>query len=330
MALGWYNVKTYGAVGDGVADDTAAINAAIAAVNANGKGLLYFPADTYLITSALTTITAGCTVIGDGSQAQHATPGADAGAVSRINFNSTTATVFTTNSPYVRFEGLSIANTSAGTVTAGSAIAVTWSTNYHNRTMYEDLFIQNFFIGIDSRSGTYWTARDVVIFDSWKYGFKIANLVDGDAGDWLLDHVSVLNNGLHNTDAAFRIESSGASRIQNCEVLGAIGYNDYGIDIVGDGTTSVLAVQGCSIESYGIDGVRTVGGFAYQNYSNCEFGQYGNSTGHAFNIQNNSDININMINLVSDSSPAKGIIQSGSSRINIGSQITNNGFVSIT
>lgn len=47
------NVATYGATGDGATDDTAAIQAALAAVPATG-GLVYIPAGTYLISSSLT------------------------------------------------------------------------------------------------------------------------------------------------------------------------------------------------------------------------------------------------------------------------------------
>ncbi len=43
----YYNVVSYGAVGDGVANDTTAIRAAIAAVPASG-GTVFFPAGTYL------------------------------------------------------------------------------------------------------------------------------------------------------------------------------------------------------------------------------------------------------------------------------------------
>src|SRR5216683_2387118 len=44
--LGYYSVKVYGAVGDGVTDDTAAIAATVAAAPAGG--VVYLPSGTYL------------------------------------------------------------------------------------------------------------------------------------------------------------------------------------------------------------------------------------------------------------------------------------------
>lgn len=63
--LGWINVMAppYGAKGDGVTDDTAAIQAAIAA-SAPG-GTVYFPAGTYVISSALT-VSGSTRLTGDG------------------------------------------------------------------------------------------------------------------------------------------------------------------------------------------------------------------------------------------------------------------------
>lgn len=46
-------VKAYGATGDGVTDDTAAIQAALDAASANGGGTVFFPAGEYVINDAL-------------------------------------------------------------------------------------------------------------------------------------------------------------------------------------------------------------------------------------------------------------------------------------
>lgn len=50
----WINAKTYGAVGDGVTDDTAALQSALTAAQ-NAKAGLFIPQGTYKITSTLTT-----------------------------------------------------------------------------------------------------------------------------------------------------------------------------------------------------------------------------------------------------------------------------------
>jgi len=59
-----YSVKDYGATGDGVTDDTAAIQAAIDAVNTAGGGLLYFPEGTYI--SSAIELQSYVRLVGDG------------------------------------------------------------------------------------------------------------------------------------------------------------------------------------------------------------------------------------------------------------------------
>ena len=56
-----FNVKApeFGAIGDGLNDDTAAVQAAIAAANANGGGVVMFPGGHYLVKTNLTTLGAG-------------------------------------------------------------------------------------------------------------------------------------------------------------------------------------------------------------------------------------------------------------------------------
>lgn len=60
-----YNVRWFGATGDGVTNDSTAIQTAITAAIAAGKPL-YFPAGTYLATAL--TVTGALTIFGDGDQ----------------------------------------------------------------------------------------------------------------------------------------------------------------------------------------------------------------------------------------------------------------------
>ena len=48
-----HNVRDYGAVGDGITDDTAALRAALLAAKVAGGGVVFMPAGTYVVTSTL-------------------------------------------------------------------------------------------------------------------------------------------------------------------------------------------------------------------------------------------------------------------------------------
>lgn len=60
-----FNVKAYGATGNGTTDDTSSIQAAINAAQAFGKGKVYIPPGTYLVSSTLN-VTTGITIQGAG------------------------------------------------------------------------------------------------------------------------------------------------------------------------------------------------------------------------------------------------------------------------
>lgn len=56
-SLDWFNVQDYGAVGDGITDDTSAIQSTINACSSAGGGTVYFPAGIYIVGGALQNIT---------------------------------------------------------------------------------------------------------------------------------------------------------------------------------------------------------------------------------------------------------------------------------
>jgi hypothetical protein len=66
-----FNVKsaTYGAIGNGVADDTAAFTSAITAACAAGGGTIYVPAGTYLLTPTIQVSCGAVSISGDGKDA---------------------------------------------------------------------------------------------------------------------------------------------------------------------------------------------------------------------------------------------------------------------
>lgn len=67
QSLAWYVVRDYGAKGDGVANDTAPIQAAIDACSAAGGGVVFFPPGTYCVTQLTMTATQSVQLQGSGA-----------------------------------------------------------------------------------------------------------------------------------------------------------------------------------------------------------------------------------------------------------------------
>jgi hypothetical protein len=71
---GWFNVKEYGATGDGNTDDTKSINQAISAAN---HSVVYFPPGTYRVSSEIVVTDHdyfGCSLVGANAQAVQVVP----------------------------------------------------------------------------------------------------------------------------------------------------------------------------------------------------------------------------------------------------------------
>lgn len=72
------SIKDFGAVGDGIADDTTAINLAIASVSSLNAATIFFPAGVYKITGSINITRGQITLKGDGSGATVLRVAADA------------------------------------------------------------------------------------------------------------------------------------------------------------------------------------------------------------------------------------------------------------
>lgn len=113
----WFNVKDYGAVGNGSTDDTAEIQAAIdaaeAAVATTGGATVFFPQGAYLVSSTLTVQSSNVNIMGLGAAGDSNLPGSGNGCGSMLTPSSSFA-----DDTYV----LDISSTSLTTPLSGNQI----------------------------------------------------------------------------------------------------------------------------------------------------------------------------------------------------------------
>lgn len=156
------SVKDFGAVGDGSNDDTAEIQAAIAAADSRGGGTVYFPSGTYKITSELTITGGAINLVGE-------------------NRYSTIIKQYTTNAKCVNISGFfsgvrSIGFAYNGTPTSGgTAIYITAS-----YCTLSDFYIQNSYIGVYfyGSGAVAGKATQFEILDYESVGFQCEDLND--------------------------------------------------------------------------------------------------------------------------------------------------------
>jgi len=163
-----FNVKDFGAVGDGATNDTSAILSAISACQAAGRGTVYFPSGIYYINSALT-IPANpqcdIAVVGDGSNVSIIMQNAN--SANGISFNMDNGT--TDDQAYqvsIRGIGFQV----AGSITAGNAIDITYGTS--NVSAHTNVSVDIFDVHVLCGNTNYW-AKGIVLETAWN--FRISN-----------------------------------------------------------------------------------------------------------------------------------------------------------
>ena len=283
--LGWINVKDYGALGDGVNNDTLAVTNAIAALTAAGGGVLYFPPGIYL-TSGGFTISVNAMILGMGMGDFQSN-----NAISEIRCNSATVSCFTVTAGRAMFRDISLKNVAGSTPSAGAGITVAGS-SVRQRVDYDGVSVYGFYIDIDVQVGQEWVMRNSSINAPVLYALKIRNTINSDAGDWSITD-SHFDAELYNSDAAIRIESSGGGKIENIKINSADASNffNHGIDVHPTGTTSVFILSNSSIENVrgnGVNIVTTSAGYDYIVIDGIQFALYQSATGNAIYISSST------------------------------------------
>jgi hypothetical protein len=282
--LPWFNVMdpAYGAVNDDTTDDTTEINLAITALNAAGRGVLYFPAGAGYVTSgSLTTITVPALIMGDGRYTS------SSGPITKITCTSTTASLFTVSANGCTFRDMALVNTNGSAKTAGAAITLTGGI----LADFERLTIIDFFDGVDIENSLAWTMRACYIQGVYRYGIRVRNTSNPDFGDWAIGPgVTIVTTHGSGTAAAVRMESSGGGKIVGLKVNGSATEFAYGIDvaITTGAATTILLVGSTSIENVSADAIRVTvtgsGQFGHLNVIGSQVGLYSNNTGRAVKI----------------------------------------------
>jgi hypothetical protein len=267
-----YNVKVTnyagGAFGDGIHDDTVAINAAISACVAAGGGVVYFPAGNYKITGTLVA-SSYLTFQGDGV-GNAGVPSGTQLSMSDVTGNTNViANAGGTDIQHFTVRDMTIYSGNGSPTGSGSAIKLNWnSLGSVPYCEFLNLKIVNFGgAGIDITNPIVTNFVNVIVQGGNSYGFYMHS----SAGAW----TSVSFNAcyaLSNASDGFRMDTGTYFSMQGCAAdhNTANGYhiiNCQGATLLGCGAEYISA-DSATANGWQIDGASTgislVGCFSFQ------------------------------------------------------------------
>ena len=246
------NVKSYGAVGDGIANDTAAIQSAI---TANPGRTIYFPSGKYAITNV--TIANTQTLIGDSAQnpfyysGSTPTPTTMANGSVFIAYGGGTTDLFTvTTTAAVNFEKLAFY--SASKRTGGSYI--TFQTPSNTGTNFGSRFINCQFVhaydAIKLLDNAGWCVDKCYFANGANIGISVQNIQNPDYGDACITgcYFDANIGGTGGPSGATHIlqQSSGGLKIVGNKFLS--GQYHYLCQPLSGAATSILTISANSFE----------------------------------------------------------------------------------
>jgi len=205
------SVKDFGAVGDGVADDTAAIQAAITSLSSTG-GTVSFPPGTYKVTSAIILCSNLC-VIGLGKPTLNSTLAGQnifsGNALNNVSLNSIKFNGTGSSTAPVNSVG-GFASTSTGLVTI---------TNSTNLTVINCEF-GNFYNGLSILNSQQVSVTANYIHDWLVYGI-LGSLCD----NYVFDYNNIIGCNQIGAANAYGISATGNATGGNVQIGGSISFN---------------------------------------------------------------------------------------------------------
>lgn len=223
------SVKDFGAVGDGITNDTAAIQAAF---NAISDREIFFPAGTYVCGAV--TITNQCRVVGEGADATFIKAGGAAIDVWTVQTQARFDVENLTFSPAV----------AVTKQTAGAYLKYDPASGYNFGSRVRNCVFAYSYRGVQFVDAAGWSVEDC--YFAWhRYAIEVQNIATPDAGDGTI-RACVFDAG-DATGDAIRQLSSGGLRIVNNKILNG-NYGYIGEFNSNPNNTSILLIQGNSIE----------------------------------------------------------------------------------
>lgn len=250
----WYSPINYGAIGNGIANDTSAIVNTINAIPSGG-GVLYFPPGYRFNTTGGFVLNKPITVKGMGNAQDF---DAEYG-LSTILCSSSTVSLFEVTSYGCSFEDIFLKNTSVSTPSAGAGIQIT---SGGDLVTLKNVTSHSFYYGFDIQDGWSWQMDHCFLVNTVKYGVKIQHVGFVDGGDQSIDRCTFWSDS-RNSDAGIRYESGGGLKVSNTKIVGSGQsgtHYSYGIDayIGSSVSTVILLVGNSSIEKVDVNGIRVV------------------------------------------------------------------------
>jgi hypothetical protein len=226
-----FNVKDFGARGDGITDDTASFVAALAT-----GGKVYAPDGTYLVnTDALSLLVAGQQLIG-------------AGRTKTKIVTTGTGTLLTVAADNVVVQDLSFQRLGGPGVGAGAGI-VLQSGVYATLSRLD---ISHFYRCMWAVNAYAWTLENVYFVSPTQYGLLIQNVASPDSGNQNIRGCTFDTS--QPTAAAIRHESGGGLRVIGNKFLRC--ERHYDLQVADGASTSIIILEGNSFEVASVESIR--------------------------------------------------------------------------